>query len=129
MRTKRNLLGLVLLFSIFVVLPCSFAAEATTNAVPTTGTTATQVSFPWVAILTAIIPLIISLLKAALPLVNTRWLPLVSAIIGLLAELLLNFAGFSLPVPGLGSVLGLAGVGLREVCDQLRKIGTPPKTP
>jgi hypothetical protein len=68
-----------------------------------------------------LVPLAIAFLKLILPRVPSAWIPVLAPILGMLADLAAAKATGGVSSPMIGAVLGSAGVGLREVVDQLRK--------
>lgn len=70
-----------------------------------------------------VVPLVVSGLRLLIPNLPKWLLPIGAAILGVGADLLTQFAaGASLGmIPG--ALLGLAGVGIREIVDQLKKAG------
>lgn len=80
---------------------------------------------PLMTLIPLIVPLLIAGLKAALPRIPKLYLPILAPILGLLLSLLdMGTHTGSLLA---GAVLGSAGVGLREIIDQVNKerLGTP----
>lgn len=80
----------------------------------------------WTAIIPLVVPLVIGLLKTWLPNLPKVVLPILAPILGALADIGLHFAGAPTVGPIWGAALGTAGVGLREIADQLRKTITQP---
>lgn len=72
-------------------------------------------------IIPLVVPIIIAALKALWPAIPKVWLPIVAPILGALAEILLYLAGMGGGDPAMGALLGQAGVGLREIYDQIKK--------
>ena len=74
------------------------------------------------------VPLLVALLKRMIP---AKWAPLYPVLAGALGPLL-EYAGTYVTgqaaQPGNGLLMGMAGVALREVVDQLKKVrqGKPP---
>lgn len=68
-------------------------------------------------IIPAVVPVVIAVIKFFIPKLPSVWLPILAPILGAVAELLLsgNFGVW-------GAVAGAAGVGLREIVDQLKKL-------
>ena len=52
---------------------------------------------------------------------HTWLIPPIAAALGVVADFLVAYASNAPTAPGTGAVLGLAGVGLREAVDQMRK--------
>ncbi len=82
----------------------------------------------WSALVPGLIPVVVPvavyLLKSLVPKVPTVWLPVAAIALGAVADTAAHFATGSVANPILGAVLGAAGVGLREVVDQIRKAMT-----
>lgn len=72
-------------------------------------------------VIPVLVPLAIAFLKLILPRVPSAWIPVLAPILGMLADLAAAKATGGTGNVVLGAVLGSAGVGLREVVDQLRK--------
>ena len=80
----------------------------------------------FVPIVIALVPIIVALLKRFIP-PSQAWLyPLLATGLGALLDTVSQYATGTSLGPRWGAVLGLAGVGLREVVDQLRNIRTGP---
>jgi hypothetical protein len=73
------------------------------------------------AFIPVIVPLAIAVLKVLLPRLPKVWLPILAPILGAAADIALHQAGLAHGPAWLGPTLGAAGVGLREVADQVRK--------
>lgn len=115
-RPKWAVLTLALL-----VVPClAFGADTATAGVKTAGPS------PLTALIPVLVPVLIALLKFVVPNVPGHWLPLIAPLLGAGADLALNFAGVSTLGPGWGALLGSAGVGLREIKDQVQQRLSPP---
>ena len=84
------------------------------------------------AMLPFIIPMVIALMKTALPSINKKFIPWLAPFIGALAELL-NGMVTGGTISGqnaiTGAALGSAAVGIREIYDQMKKQGPPPAIP
>ncbi|MCX8156170.1 MAG: hypothetical protein N3J91_06970 [Verrucomicrobiae bacterium] len=66
-----------------------------------------------------VVPVVIAIIKFFLPKLPKAWLPILAPILGALAELV---ASGSFDAGTIwGAVAGSAGVGLREIVDQLKK--------
>ena len=63
-----------------------------------------------------LVPFLIAGIKALIPKLPTWILPILAPILGALSAAVSGVAD-----PGTGAVLGLAGIGVREVADQTRK--------
>jgi hypothetical protein len=53
-------------------------------------------------------------------------LPIVAPVLGALADIALHYAGVSTLGPTFGALLGSAGVGLREIQDQIKQVVVTP---
>jgi len=75
------------------------------------------------ALIPVAVPLVIAGIKLLLPRVPKVWLPVLAPVLGAIAEVVVNYStqGHT-DAPWLGSALGAAGVGLREIADQVRKL-------
>jgi hypothetical protein len=76
------------------------------------------------SLIPVLVPVILALLKHFLPRLPKLWLPILAPVLGAAIEALASGefgAGTSL-----GAALGAAGVGLREILDQLRKSSRSP---
>lgn len=80
------------------------------------------------AVITIGTPLVIAGVKALVPRIKPVYLPLAAPVVGFLISVVGNFAGAPEVHPALALGLGLAGVGLREAADQLKK-AVPPDRP
>lgn len=72
-----------------------------------------------------IVPLIIAGVKAVQPKIPTFVLPLIAPIFGVLIDIINSYVNNSHPSLLIAAILGLAGVGIREVVDQLKPISDP----
>jgi hypothetical protein len=92
----------------------------------TTGTSTAATSPPSPNWLSALIPILVPIsiagLKLVLPKLPTWTLPaIVAPLLGTLADLALHYAGVPTLGPAWGAILGSAGVGLREIQDQVKQ--------
>jgi hypothetical protein len=78
------------------------------------------------ALIPVLTPLLIVGVRAFLPKVPSKYYPLLAALVGVALDLVAHFAVGTTLSPLAGFALGLAGVGLREVKDQLGKPQIPP---
>lgn len=70
----------------------------------------------------ALVPILVALLKRVIP-PSQGWLyPLLATGLGALLDTVSSYASGTSLGPKWGAVLGLAGVGLREIIDQLRQV-------
>jgi hypothetical protein len=117
-----------LLLTALVLTPMLLLAQ--TNA-PAGGAPAATSSSPSaiVALIPVAVPVLIALLKLVAPNLPTLWLPILAPILGAGADIALHYAGVSTLGAVWGALLGSAGVGLREIHDQLAQRITPTTTP
>jgi hypothetical protein len=80
----------------------------------------------YLSLIPVLVPVAIALLKALFAKLPSRWLPVLAPIIGGVIEGAMAVSGLVDNTSGIGVVLGAAGVGLRELLDQLRKPNIPP---
>jgi hypothetical protein len=83
----------------------------------------------WLSLIPILVPLLLALGKWFVPKIPKAWLPILAPVLGAGLDVLLHFAGLSAGNPMMGAILGSAGVGLREIVDQLRKAQIPPPSP
>jgi hypothetical protein len=95
-----------------------FAVAAVVGAGGVEGGAPAPISW-WLIVIPAAVPLVIAVVKVLVPKVPKTWLPILAPVLGALAEFLVTgtFDQGTL----LGAIAGSAGVGLREIVDQLRK--------
>lgn len=72
------------------------------------------------SLIPVLVPLFIAALKLAVPKVPKPLLPILAPILGGLADAGIAYAAGSAANPMLGAALGAAGVGVREIVDQVR---------
>lgn len=94
----------------------SWAAEAGATA-PATSPASNSLLL---ALIPVIVPLIIALGKWALPKVPVWILPILAPALGALVDFLAAWATGATASPALGAILGSAGVGVRELLDQVK---------
>jgi len=89
----------------------------------------------WQTIIVAITPVLIEVIKWAAPKIPGKIIPIVAPALGAMADMAGSYAGLWASNPIAGALLGMAGVGLRELYDQLMKskiaagdAQTPPTT-
>lgn len=114
MNTIRNL---ALAIFAALIIPCTcLAADASTEASPPTN---------WVLLLIpVVVPIIIAGIKLVVPQLSPWKLPLLAPILGALADYLASGNLGATTVAG--AIAGSAGVGLREVVDQIKKRSQQP---
>lgn len=78
------------------------------------------------SLIPVLVPVLIALAKMAVPKIPAVWLPVIAPVLGAGIELLGHFAGVSSGNPLVSAVLGSAGVGVREIFDQVKqRLGAP----
>lgn len=75
------------------------------------------------AAIAIITPLIIAGVKMLVPRIPRAWLPVIAPVVGCALDVIAHFATGSALNPTVALVLGAAGVGLREVVDQVKQAG------
>lgn len=85
-----------------------------------------DISSSW---LTVIIPLLLALTKTILPKLPPSWLPIIAPILGALGDAIASLVSGNTMNPALGAILGSAGVGLREIIDQIKNPSPIPVKP
>jgi len=76
-------------------------------------------------VLVALIPILVNFIKKALPASMTWLIPILAMILGPIADLIAQKALGVGVGPVAAAALGLAGVGLREVVNQLKQTVAP----
>lgn len=72
-----------------------------------------------------IVPIIVAGIKLALPRLPKAWLPVVAVGLGAGLDLVSHWTTGSASSPLLGAIMGAAGVGIREILDQVKKLNNP----
>lgn len=107
---------LALLAFAFALAPAALAADAA-GALGDPST----LGDPWAALIIAITPFIVAGIKLLAPKMPTKLLPVIAAVTGLALTLPAHYlAGIDVNW-WQGLLLGIAGVGLRELYDQLKQ--------
>jgi hypothetical protein len=75
------------------------------------------ISSAWLVI---VVPLVIAALKLAVPKIPSSWLPIIAPLLGVLGDGLTSYFSGNPVNPTLGALYGAAGVGIREVIDQVK---------
>jgi hypothetical protein len=114
---KKNFKIITLLFSLATI--CLFMG----SAIAADSIQATPQSQTWNFrfLLPIAVPLVIAIGKELLPRVPAKYIPLIAPLLGAVAELLVNSSQASWGDIGMSAILGSAGVGVRELVDQLKK--------
>ncbi len=100
----------------------ALAANAATGPLADPGSAGGPASpGPWEMLIPVLVPVAIAGLKFLVPKVPPAWLPIIAPVLGAALEITMHFAGLSTGNGVVGALLGSAGVGLREIVDQLRK--------
>jgi hypothetical protein len=122
---KKNKVSLFILMSVIALPVAAFAADATVGGA---AQSASGIS-PFTALIPLAVPVVIALLKAFVPKIPSLALPILAPLLGAFADIALHYAGVATLGPLWGMVLGSAGVGLRELQDQLKQTVLPPADP
>jgi hypothetical protein len=108
----------------------AYAADVATAAGTATATPApTATNTLILTLIPVLVPLIVALAKWGVPKLPTWILPILAPALGAALDYLSTLATGSAANPAVGALLGSAGVGLREVVDQVKgrlKDGGPP---
>lgn len=124
------------LFALFVLLGVSAIAQTVTNAPPSTPGSGSASAFlnQLTLLIPVIVPMVIALLKTEIPKLPSWTLPILAPILGAISDYLMQKVGIQGHGPIVGALMGSAGVGLRELKDQIQqKVSgvdptAPPKT-
>ena len=84
---------------------------------------------PFTALIPLAVPVFIAVLKAFIPNIPGVWLPIIAPVLGAAADIVMHYASVSTLGPLWGAVMGSAGVGLRELQDQLKQAVLPSRPP
>lgn len=104
------------------------ALKAVTHVLPTQDVI-TQLSQYLVMIIPLVVPLLIAGLKTWIPKVPKWALPILAPALGALADFLLQTVGVNTGGVIKGALLGSAGVGIREIMDQVNQRMAAPTVP
>jgi hypothetical protein len=107
-----------LAFLTLILAALSFPALAADTA--SSGAASPSIDWPQLLI-PLITPILIMVAKVVAPKLPKTLLPILAPILGAGLDILMHFAGLGSGGPLLGAILGAAGVGVREILDQLRK--------
>lgn len=122
-----RLMPLILLVAVLFALLMPGLAMAQANSVPAAGAPASAAPpSPWVSLIPLAVPVLIMVLKMLIPNIPGVALPIIAPLLGAAADIVLHYAGASTLGPTWGAVLGSAGVGLREIYDQVKQSVTTP---
>lgn len=113
MRARR---GWLLVIYTVLLLGAAMAMAAEAGG----GETADPAS-PWIALIPLVVPVLLAVLRVLAPKIPKVLLPILAPLLGAGADIALHYAGVSTMGVVWGAVLGSAGVGLRELADQIRK--------
>lgn len=84
----------------------------------------------WLTLLTpvivALVPILVILFKKMIPDRYAVFYPLIATALGPVLDYLSTYLTGLAAAPGRGLLMGMAGVALREIIDQLRKLKTGP---
>lgn len=111
----------------FILSVFALTALAQTNTVPTTGGTVPGgdgVSLALIVI-PLIVPIVVAMAKFFIPKLPGWTLPIIAPALGALIDYLTTRATGAAASPLIAAALGSAGVGLREIVDQLKKVAAP----
>lgn len=115
-----------------VVAPHAVATNAPVNSTAGGAPAApTDLAATWNLLIVALVPLVVAGIKKVLPKIPKALLPVGATLLGVLANFLAAKAGLlSNNSWQLGALCGAAGVGLREILDQIKSLFSgPPVTP
>jgi hypothetical protein len=124
MKYSKSYLNNLPLVLVATGLAACTGQAATGSLVDSSSASAPGSSSAWELMIPVLVPVIIAAVKWALPKVPAVALPILAPVLGAAMEIVLHFAGVSGSNGVLGAVLGAAGVGLREVIDQIKKLQT-----
>ncbi len=80
----------------------------------------------WVQMLIPVlVPILIAAGKLVVPRIPGWLLPIVAPVLGGVVDAVAAYASGGTANPVVGMALGSAGVGLREIVDQMRRVATP----
>jgi len=100
----------------------ALAADSTVVTPPAGGTPgpALQLQSLFLLIIPVLVPLLIAFGKWAIPVVPAWALPIIAPALGALTDWLISLAAGTSASPAIGALLGSAGVGFREIKDQVQ---------
>jgi hypothetical protein len=115
---------MLVLAMVWMALVVSVMAQSgTAPAVPggAVAVVAVPVVSGWSAVLVAVVPLLVMVLKLLVPNVNSHWLPIAAVALGILGDQVLGILGSTSGNPLIGALCGVGAIGARELLDQVRK--------
>ena len=121
-------------FSLWFVLSCFIAVSLTFAQGVDAPAGAEVPPFEWwTYIIPLLTPLLVLGVKKLAPNIPNAWLPVIATMSGVVLDFLHGLATTATSHVGLGVVLGLASIGVRELLDQLKQAaagegGTPAKS-
>lgn len=122
MKTYLRLLIAAVIGTLFCTIALAQTAAATT-APAAAGALSADAIVQWLTPL--LVPLIIALFKKVAPSIPSWALPVIAPVLGMLGNVITSYAtGHSLNLVA-AAALGLAGVGIREIKDQLVPAAAP----
>lgn len=135
MKIHKRLLPLLamiaLVFAVCFLPSIAQAADTATSgevivdpALPAVADTVAAPSTWQQAVIAIVTPLLIAGIKLLVPRIPGAWLPIIAAALGFLLDLIAHFATGTSTNGTLALLLGLAGVGVREAVDQVKKATT-----
>jgi hypothetical protein len=128
-QTKGQMKKWLVAIAVLVFAAVNVLAQAT-NAPSAGGTaTATSTVSAWVALIPLAVPVLIMVLKWLVPNIPSVALPIIAPLLGAGADIALHYAGYSTLGATWGALLGSAGVGLREIADQIKQQMAVPTSP
>jgi hypothetical protein len=118
-KSYLNILPIVLTATGLGACACLAATDALAGSTSASASGSTQW---WEALIPVAVPVVIAGVKLALPKIPSVVLPVLAPVLGAALEIVLHYSGLVDGNGVLGAVLGAAGVGLREVVDQVKKL-------
>jgi len=118
MKTLHKLLKPLLLIIAIIALPAMILAA---DAAATTTDIATATALPWqLALIPILTPIIIAGVKLLAPKIPSALIPILAPILGAALDIIGSLSTGAATNIWLAAGLGLAGVGVREIVDQLK---------
>lgn len=113
MDTIRNLALLVLVAMLWSA-PGASGSTAEAPAPP----------LDWMAMIAVAVPALLAILKLLVPAVPPALIPFLAPVLGMVIDIVSAWFAGNPPSPLVGATWGMVGVGLREIIDQTKKIGS-----